>query len=429
MATLLSQQQTDALRSIGDGALVLFAMSMVDSNFPGRITKPTELLPYLYPTYKDARKLTTQLNALSASGRLAQNGGGYVLLEGGRALLLEMSGNALPDGISDTLAQSPALAAGTVLEAQVVEIAEIEDMSGLKGEISARALRAYERTLKKEEEEELILKDTDSSSSETAQNARSADPDADTLPAIEIAPGVTTERILLATSSLENFGEDGVFLHGLDLSNIHPREALGWIAQAYHQRARLGSPAGLVYSRLKDADQPKARAKYREGWESFLPEEYLRQIGWLSLTCDCGEEFASLDAFEAHKTMLMTCEYGCGARFHGRADLDQHHKSHETKADTYTALADTDRGARAWQMVRDGLALDLPKASYDTWVKDAQPVAFENNTLTLAVRNAYAADWLSSRLADKIRAMLMNFVHEDWRVVFVVGSVEEDANG
>lgn len=429
MATLLSQQQTDALRSIGDGALVLFAMSMVDSNFPGRITKPAELLPYLYPTYKDVRKLTTQLNALSASGRLAQNGGGFVLLEGGRALLLEMSGNALPESISETLAQSPALAAGTVLEAQAVEI---EDLSSVKGEISARALRVYEKTLKKEEEEDLILRDTESSSSKTAQNARSADADADpateALTAIEIAPGVTTERILLATSGLEDFGEDGVFLHGLDLSNIHPREALGWIAQAYHQRARLGSPAGLVYSRLKDADQPKARAKYREGWESFLPEEYLRQIGWLSLTCDCGEEFASMEAFEAHKSLLMTCEYGCCARFHGRDALDQHHKTHETKADMFTALADTDRGARAWQMVRDGLALDLPKASFDTWVKDAQPVAFKDNELTLVVRNAYAADWLSSRLADKVRAMLKTYTHEDIQVVFVVGAVDDGNN-
>lgn len=437
MTTLLTQQQTDALRSIGDGALVLFAMSMVDSNYPGRITKPTELLPYLYPTYKDVRKITTQLNALSASGRLAQNGGGYVLLEGGRALLLEMSGNALPEVVSEPLAQSPALAAGTVIEAQAEEI---EELSGMKGEISARAMRAYEMTLKKEEEENLILRETDSSSSKTAQNARSADPVADTpdpdadpvstsTDTLEIAPGVTTERILLATSTLEGFGEDGVFLHGLDLASIHPREALGWIAQAYHQRERLGSPSGLVYSRLRNDEQPKARTKYREGWESFLPEDYLRAIGWLSLTCECGEQFDSLVSFEAHKTMLMTCEYGCGARFHSRQALDEHHTTHEAKADTFTVLADTDRGARAWKMVRDGLALDLPKASFDTWVKDAQPVSFEENTLMIVVRNAYAADWLSSRLGDKVRAMLKTFTHEDIQVDFVVGTVEGAENG
>lgn len=426
MSTLLSQQQTDALRSIGDGALVLFAMSMVDSNFPGRITKPAELLPYLYPTYKDVRKLTTQLNALSASGRLARNGSGYVLLEGGRALLLEMSGNALPENVSESLAQSPALAAGTLIEAQVTEI---EDVSSIKGEISARALRAHEMTLKKEEEEELILKDTVSSTSKTAQNARSSEApimDADSIPAVEIAPGVTTARILIATSMLEDFGDDGVFLHGLDLANIHPREALGWIAQAYAQRKKVRNPAGLVYSRLKDAEKPQARSKYREGWESYLPEDYLRQIGWLSLDCECGKAFDSLEELEAHKAMLFVCEYGCGVRVHTADELEAHHKSHEPKVQAFTALPADHRGAKAWALVITELQNDIPKASFDTWVRDAVAVAFDGQTLSVAVRNAYVCDWLKARLDVKIAAMLKNYLHEMVSVSFVVGKITEE---
>lgn len=426
MTTLLSQQQTDALRSIGDGALVLFAISMVDSNYPGRITKPSELLPYLYPTYKDTRKLTTQLNALSASGRLAQNGSGYVLLEGGRALLLEMSGNALPETSSESLAQSPALAAGTVIEAQVEDL---EDLGSIKGEISARALRAHEMTLKKEEEEELILKDTDSSTSKTAQNARNSQtpaPDADTL-AVEIAPGVTTARILIATSMLEDFGDDGVFLHGLDIDNIHPREALAWIAQAYTQRAKIRSPAGLVYSRLKDADQPKARSKYREGWESYLPEDFLREIGWLKLQCDvCHAEFSKLEDLKAHESMMMVCEFGCGVRVHTTEELDAHHKTHEPKVPAYLPLSPDHRGAKVWGLVMGDLSKDMPRASFETWVRDTTPTAFEGNVLTVVVRNAYACDWLDSRLGANINAMLKNYLHEPVTVSFVVGKIDEE---
>jgi hypothetical protein len=412
MTTLLTREQTDALRSIGDGALVLFAMAMVDANFPGRITKPAELLPYLYPTYKDVRKLTTQLRALSASGRLAENGSGYVLLDGGRALLLEMSGTALPTSEND-LAQSPALAAGTNAQALILDIAAAD------GENSARAMRAQKKTLKKEEEDELILKDSDdSSSSDCAQNAQ------------EIAPGVTTRRILLATSKLDGFGEDGVFLHGLDMELVSPRLALGWLAQAYHQRERLGNPAGLVYSRLKSAEQPKPRAKYEHGWENYLPDEFLQDIGWLVIKCDsCDVEFETREALEKHQELLYRCEYDCGAKFHTREELDSHHDTHKPKTPALpmvTRLPAEHRGSQAWGLVLKELLVDLPRASFDTWVRDVTPIGFEGGVMTLAARNAYAMDWLRDRLTDKLEAMLKTFLHEAIRVQFVVGQPTEE---
>lgn len=411
MTTLLTREQTDALRSIGDGALVLFAMAMVDANFPGRITKPAELLPYLYPTYKDVRKLTTQLNALSASGRLAQNGGGFVLLDGGRALLMEMSGTALPT--ENDLAQSPALAAGTPNDQALILDAAADDGQ------SARAMRVQKKTLKKEEEEELIFKDSDdSSSSDCAQNAQ------------EIAPGVTTRRILLATPMLDGFGDDGVFLHGIDVEIVSPRLALGWLAQAYHQRERLGNPAGLVYSRLKDADQPKPRAKYEHGWENYLPDEFLQDIGWLVIQCDsCGIEFETREALEKHQELLYRCEDSCGARFHTREELHSHHETHRSKnpaVPMVMRLPADHRGSQAWELVLKELLVDLPRASFDTWVRDVTPTGFEGGVMTLAARNAYAMDWLNDRLTVKLEAMLKTFLHEEIRVQFVVGCPTEE---
>lgn len=407
MTTLLTQTQTDALRSIGDSALVLFAMAMIDGNYPGRATKPEELLPYLHPTYKDKRKLTTQLDALSASGRLAKQGAGYVLLEGGRALVLSMSSGSEP---TNALAQSPVLAAGTQAQALVLDVDSVD----FEAERPARALRA----LKKEEEESLILKDRESSSSDSAQNARTD--------AVEIAPGVTTERILLASSSLEDFGE-GVFLQGLDLAAIHPRMALGWLAQAYTERSRLGSPAGLVYSRLRNPNTPKPRPKFYEGWESFLPDEFLRLIGWRAFCCsDCGETFESADDLHTHERMMMSCEYNCGARFHTMDALTAHHETHGPKVPQYTVLPADHRGAKAWQMVRATLMAEMPKASFETWVRDAEAVCLEGNTLSLVVRNAYVADWLASRLSAQIETLLKNFTHEDMTVLFVVGKIEEE---
>ena len=423
MTTLLSQQQTDALRSIGDSALVLFAMVMIDRNYPGRVTKPEELLPYLHPTYKDLRKLRTQLDALSASNRLAKNGAGYVLLEGGRALVLSMAPaqtapaiaplsesdkNDLTVIMSDAsesdklLAQSPDFSSGTLDQAQ---------------EFDARALRA----LKKEEEESTQIKKNNSTSTDFAKNARTTDPNQT---GIEIADGVDTRRVLLATSMLEGFSE-GVFLEGIDCDAIHPRMALGWIAQAYDQRETLSNPAGLVYKRLRDQGQPKPRAKYYEGWESYLPEAYLQNIGLMALICTaCGETFETLEAFKEHDLYTMKCEQ-CGARFHKFETLEEHIQTHTPQVPTFERLSAETRGGRAWNTVREELRRDMPKASFETWVRDVEAVRFEASTLTLVVRNAYACDWLNDRLKAKIEAMLKTFMHEAVAVEFVVGVVEE----
>ena len=416
MTTLLNQLQTDALRSIGDSALVLFAMVMIDRNFPGRVTKPEELLPYLHPTYKDVRKLRTQLEALSASNRLAKSGAGYILLEGGRALVLSMApeipANAsesykaadalviLPVSESDkVLAQSPEFSSGTLEKAQ---------------DFDARALRA----LKKEEEELTQFKNQESTSSISAQNARTDDE-------LEIAPGVTTRRILLATSMLEGFN-DGVFLEGIHCATIHPRMALGWIAQAYDQRNKLSNPVGLVYNRLRDTEQPKPRAKYYEGWESYLPTEFLQVVGLVALICSaCGETFETVEEFEAHDLYTMKCDV-CGARFHKVEALEEHQKTHEKQVPTYERLDAETRGARAWEMVRGELERDMPKAAFETWLRDVVAVKFEGGIMTLVTRNGYARDWLETRMTDKIRAMFKTYLHEDIAVLFVIGSVEDD---
>ena len=52
-----------------------------------------------------------------------------------------------------------------------------------------------------------------------------------------------------------------------------------------------------------------------------------------------------------------------------------------------------------WGQVLGQLQLDMPKASYETWAKDAQAVSLEKNVLTVCARNAYARDWLESRMS------------------------------
>ncbi len=48
----------------------------------------------------------------------------------------------------------------------------------------------------------------------------------------------------------------------------------------------------------------------------------------------------------------------------------------------------------AWQAVLGQLQLEMAKATFDTWVRDAAFVAFEDGSYIIGVKNAYARDWL-----------------------------------
>ena len=61
----------------------------------------------------------------------------------------------------------------------------------------------------------------------------------------------------------------------------------------------------------------------------------------------------------------------------------------------------------AWQTVLGQLQMEMPKASFETWVRDTKPVSFDSGVMTVAVRNAYARDWLDTRLATPVSRLLM----------------------
>ncbi len=80
---------------------------------------------------------------------------------------------------------------------------------------------------------------------------------------------------------------------------------------------------------------------------------------------------------------------------------------------------------QAWQSVLTQLQMEMPRASYDTWVRDTRPTAFENGMITVGVRNAYARDWLESRLANTVSRLLIGILNSNVAVEFVVLQANE----
>lgn len=79
---------------------------------------------------------------------------------------------------------------------------------------------------------------------------------------------------------------------------------------------------------------------------------------------------------------------------------------------------------QAWQSVLGQLQMEMPRASFDTWVRDTKPVSYHNGTLTISVRNAYARDWLESRLASTISRLLLGIMNVSVAVNFIVSNNE-----
>jgi len=75
---------------------------------------------------------------------------------------------------------------------------------------------------------------------------------------------------------------------------------------------------------------------------------------------------------------------------------------------------------KAWQAVLGQLQLDMAKATFDTWVKDSECVAFEDGTFIIGVKNAYARDWLDSRLTTTVSGLLAGMMNRSVEVRFVV---------
>ena len=80
---------------------------------------------------------------------------------------------------------------------------------------------------------------------------------------------------------------------------------------------------------------------------------------------------------------------------------------------------------QAWQTVLGQLQMEMPRASYDTWVRDTQPISYEDGLLTIGVRNAYARDWLESRLASTVSRLLIGIMNRTVDVEFVVAQQDQ----
>jgi hypothetical protein len=390
MTTLLTAAKVDFARSVKNSSAVLIVLMLINQEHPGHSTTADEIRDIIE---MDTRTITNHLRSLSARNLALFDGTGYVLVEENAMILSQ-----------PTLALSPALEQALVLEAQTVENSVIEENSNTH---SVRSLVV---------EDSSLLKVKNDSSSTTYIDTQAAQK----LSAAQVfqASRFLFDEIVFQLAGISTARVLSVFAHVYDMQNAR-------------------TPARLAWSMLKNVKE--TRQEYIDAPWGYFPDAFLEALGIARYECTaCGsaDVYATRTELAAHvqeKHPQMTICPTCMARFENNAALDAHfaeqHEPKVARADETiaTVLPDTRLTAEsAWEMVKEQLREELPRANYDTWVNGSRAVRYDENVLTVGTRNIYSADWLTNRVTARALRVLneLQLLSAIERIEFVVAEVE-----
>jgi chromosomal replication initiator protein len=82
-----------------------------------------------------------------------------------------------------------------------------------------------------------------------------------------------------------------------------------------------------------------------------------------------------------------------------------------------------------WQAALGQLQLEIPKSTFDTWVRGTALLAQDDDAYVVGVNNAYAKDWLENRLQGTVKRTLTNVVGHNVDVRFVVSPATAQGSG
>jgi hypothetical protein len=261
-----------------------------------------------------------------------------------------------------------------------------------------------------------LIKDIESSSSSEGGN-----------PPSETGKGAENTRILDATALLFADCGGAISTEGLGqaLDYFEPEWVLQWIAKAWADRRTetrprgLVNPQGLVYQRLRTLTIPPS-VIVMQNPVSSLPDAYLDAIGRYSRTCDrCHAAFTSLKAYEEHERPCLFTQIP----EEEEDDLEPLSPDETVRQ----LITETTTAEMAWASALDQLQREMPKASFDTWVRDTVAMHYEDGKFSIGVRNGFTRDWLESRLTSTVTRLLMGICDRDVCVEFMAaGEFAED---
>jgi chromosomal replication initiator protein len=80
-----------------------------------------------------------------------------------------------------------------------------------------------------------------------------------------------------------------------------------------------------------------------------------------------------------------------------------------------------------WQFAVDQLKTEMPRGSFDSWVRDTFLVSYDDGLFTIGIQDAYGRDWLESRVSSTVTRLLMGIMNRNVTVQFVAVSTPESS--
>lgn len=78
------------------------------------------------------------------------------------------------------------------------------------------------------------------------------------------------------------------------------------------------------------------------------------------------------------------------------------------------------KAEQAWQAAIGQLQIEMPRAAFETWVRETEFLAYEDGCFIIGAPNAYACDWLQSRLTSAASRLLTGLMGRSVQVRFTV---------
>lgn len=206
----------------------------------------------------------------------------------------------------------------------------------------------------------------------------------------------------------------------VEFADCSAADALGHVTMAWQERERLHNPIGMIVKRLMGHEHPHPMlfAQYLD----TLPNDFLAVLRLAPYRCaECGQEFgADRVAFKAHvheednpkEDVPMTPRY--------------------IPDETVLKVVNGCSIQQAWDLAKGQLQMEMPKASFDTWVRDSIAAGWDADaqTIRIGARNAYARDWLENRLTSTAERLLFGILNNaSITLEFVVAVEARDNDG
>src|SRR5690606_6210024 len=91
------------------------------------------------------------------------------------------------------------------------------------------------------------------------------------------------------------------------------------------------------------------------------------------------------------------------------------------RGDSNVAAQPSNADAMNWQATLDELSLQMTRATFNAWLRDATFLRRDGDTFVIGVRNQAAKEWLENRMQGVVERTLGTVVGKEMAVQFVAG--------